>query len=112
LRNTGTYTIGDVIVYPCGNHRALAAAIVETIVINLACLIPQMAGGGVLIKLLFGTRYEVSVLLVGVGMIVYVVVGSPLATSWEQKYKAAICYRRTKFCLSRLSITKSCDDQM
>jgi cation/acetate symporter len=34
---------------------------VGTIIINLAYLIPQMAGSGVLIKLLFGFRYDVSV---------------------------------------------------
>jgi Sodium:solute symporter family len=52
LRNTGTYTIGDVIMYRMRQPPALAAAIVGTVVIHLAYLIPQMAGGGVLIKLL------------------------------------------------------------
>ena len=45
LRNTGTYTIGDVIMYRMRQPPALAAAIVGTIVINLAYLVPQMAGG-------------------------------------------------------------------
>jgi cation/acetate symporter len=56
LRNTGTYTIGDVIMYRMRQRPALAAATVGTIVINLAYLVPQMAGAGVLIKLLFGVR--------------------------------------------------------
>src|SRR5271154_3094790 len=38
LRNTGTYTIGDVIMYRMRQPPALAAAIVGTIVINLALL--------------------------------------------------------------------------
>ena len=63
LRNTGTYTIGDVIMYRMRQPPALAAAIVGTIVINLAYLIPQMAGAGVLIKLLFGIRYAYPVML-------------------------------------------------
>src|ERR1700751_4441024 len=90
LRNTGTYTIGDVIMYRMRQPPALAAAIVGTVVINLAYLIPQMAGGGVLIKLLFGIPYSVSVMLVGVGMIVYVAVGGMLATSWVQIVKAVL----------------------
>ena len=90
LRNTGTYTIGDVIMYRMRQPPALAAAIVGTVVINLAYLIPQMAGGGVLIKLLFGLRYDVSVVLVGVGMIIYVAVGGMLATSWVQIVKAVL----------------------
>src|SRR5277367_4609541 len=90
LRNTGTYTIGDVIMYRMRQPPALAAAVVGTIVINLAYLIPQMAGGGVLIKLLFGLPYNVSVMLVGLGMIVYVAVGGMLATSWVQIVKAVL----------------------
>ena len=90
LRNTGTYTIGDVIMYRMRQPPALAAAIVGTVVINLAYLIPQMAGGGVLIKLLFGLRYDVSVVLVGAGMIIYVAAGGMLATSWVQIVKAVL----------------------
>jgi cation/acetate symporter len=90
LRNTGTYTIGDVIMYRMRQPPALAAAIVGTIVINLAYLIPQMAGAGVLIKLLFGIPYSVSVMLVGLGMIVYVAAGGMLATSWVQIIKAVL----------------------
>jgi cation/acetate symporter len=90
LRNTGTYTIGDVILYRMRKPPALAASIVATIVINIAYLIPQMAGGGVLIKLLFGLRYDLSVALVGAGMILYVAIGGMLATSWVQIVKAAL----------------------
>jgi cation/acetate symporter len=90
LRNTGTYTIGDVIMYRMRQPPALAAAIIGTIVINLAYLVPQMAGGGLLIKLLFGFRYDVSVMLVGLSMIVYVAVGGMLATSWVQIIKAIL----------------------
>ena len=90
LRNTGTYTIGDVIMYRMRQPPALAAAIVSTVVINLAYLIPQMAGAGVLIKLLLGIPYNVSVMLVGCGMIVYVAAGGMLATSWVQIIKAVL----------------------
>ena len=69
---------------------ALAAAIIGTIVINLAYLVPQMAGAGVLIKLLFGIPYNVSVILIGGGMIIYVAVGGMLATSWVQIVKAVL----------------------
>lgn len=90
LRNTGTYTMGDVIMYRMRQPPALAAAIIANIVINLAYLIPQMAGGGVLIKLLFGFRYDVSVMLIGFGMVIYVAVGGMLATSWVQIIKAIL----------------------
>lgn len=90
LRNTGTYTIGDVIMYRMRRPPALAAAVIGTIVINLAYLVPQMAGGGVLLKLLFGLPYSYSVVLVGFGMIIYVAAGGMLATSWVQIVKAVL----------------------
>ncbi|HZC37429.1 MAG TPA: cation acetate symporter, partial [Sphingomicrobium sp.] len=90
LRNTGTYTLGDVIHYRMKRPPALAAAVLGTIVINLAYMVPQMAGGGVLLKLLLGLPYDVSVVLVGLGMIVYVAAGGMLATSWVQIVKAVL----------------------
>lgn len=90
LRNTGRYTLGDVIAYRTGRSTARVAAVVATIVINLAYLIPQMAGGAAVIKLLLGIPYSGSVVLVGVGMIVYVAFGGMLATTWIQIVKAIL----------------------
>jgi cation/acetate symporter len=62
-------------------------------------MVPQMAGGGVLLKLLFGLPYDVSVVLVGLGMIVYVAAGGMLATSWCRSSKPCSCCRRAQsFC--------------
>ena len=49
-----------------------------------------MAGGGALIKLLLGIPYSVSVVIVGLGMIVYVTFGGMLATTWVQIVKAIL----------------------
>jgi cation/acetate symporter len=53
-------------------------------------MVPQMAGGGVLLKLLLGLPYDVSVMLVGLGMIIYVAAGGMVATSWVQIVKAVL----------------------
>ena len=90
LRNTGRYTLGDVIAYRMQSPQARLAAVVGTIVVNLAYLIPQMAGAGVLIKLLLDIPYSVSVVLVGLGMMVYVAFGGMLATTWVQIIKAGL----------------------
>lgn len=90
LRNTGRYTLGDMIAYRMQRPEARLAAVVGTIVVSLAYLIPQMAGAGALIKLLLGVPYEVSVVLVGIGMIVYVMFGGMLATTWVQIIKAVL----------------------
>ena len=90
LRNTGRYTLGDVIAFRMKRPAARLAAVVGTIVVSLAYLIPQMAGGGALIKLLLGIPYPVSVVAVGLGMIVYVTFGGMLATTWVQIVKAVL----------------------
>src|SRR5260370_39907316 len=53
-------------------------------------MMAEVAGGGALLKLLLGLRYDVSVVLVGLGMIVYVAAGGMLATSWVQIVKAVL----------------------
>ena len=60
-----------------------APAIVGTVVINLAYLIPQMAGGGVLIKLLFGLRYDVSILIVRRDLRVASTFAFTVAVTWS-----------------------------
>lgn len=90
LRNTGRFTLGDAIAYRMKRPEARIAAVVGTIVVSLAYLVPQMAGGGALLKLLLGIPYSVSVIIVGIGMIVYVTFGGMLATTWIQIVKAVL----------------------
>src|SRR5258708_8624331 len=71
-------------------RTSLLAAIAGTVVVNFAYLMPQMAGAGVLVRLLTGISYDWAVLLVGVSMIVYVAFGGMLATTWVQIVKAGL----------------------
>src|SRR6266852_3584248 len=48
MRNTGKYTLGDVIRSRMQTRTSLLAAIAGTVVVNFAYLMPQMAGAGVL----------------------------------------------------------------
>lgn len=90
LRNTGKYTLGDVIYYRMQNRTSLLAAVSGTVVVNLAYLTPQMAGAGVLVRLLTDIPYVWAEILVGVSMIVYVAFGGMLATTWVQIIKAVL----------------------
>jgi cation/acetate symporter len=90
LRNTGRYTLGDVILYRMQSRTSLLAAVSGTIVVNFAYLMPQMAGAGALIKLLTGIPYNWAEVLVGTSMIVYVAFGGMLATTWVQIVKAVL----------------------
>jgi cation/acetate symporter len=90
VRNIGRFTMGDVINYRIRRKPALLAVAVCTIVINFAYLVPQMAGAGILLRLLLGLNYQTSVVVMGVAMIVYVTFGGQLATSWVQIVKAVL----------------------
>jgi len=90
MRNTGRFTLGDVIAERMQSRHARLAAVVGTIVVNLAYMVPQMAGAGALIKLMLGISYDASIVLVGTGMIVYVLFGGMIATTWVQIVKAVL----------------------
>lgn len=90
LRNSGKYTLGDVIRSRMQTRSSLLAAITGTIVVNFAYLMPQMAGAGVLVRLLTGISYDWAVIFVGASMIVYVAFGGMLATTWVQIVKAVL----------------------
>jgi cation/acetate symporter len=90
LRNTGRYTLGDVIAFRMRRPEARLAAVAGTIVVSLAYLIPQITGGAALIELLLGVPYQAAVAAVGSGMIVYVTLGGMVATTWIQIVKAVL----------------------
>src|SRR6201985_2350555 len=90
LRNSGRYTLGDVIRSRMQTRTSLWPAIAGTVVVNFAYLMPQMAGAGVLVRLLTGISYDWAVIFVGVSMIIYVAFGGMLATTWVQIVKAVL----------------------
>jgi cation/acetate symporter len=94
LRNTGRYTVGDVLSYRLRRRPVRSAAATSTLIISVLYLIAQIAGAGGLIALLLGipnsNRFAQSVViaLVGALMIVYVLVGGMRGTTWVQIFKA------------------------
>ncbi|HUH42197.1 MAG TPA: cation acetate symporter [Sulfurimonas sp.] len=88
LRNLGKYTFADVASYRLKQTPIRTLAASGSIATVVLYLIAQMVGSGKLIQLLFGLSYELAVVLVGVLMILYVVFGGMLATTWVQIIKA------------------------
>ncbi|MGL4455124.1 MAG: sodium:solute symporter family transporter, partial [Plesiomonas sp.] len=60
-------------------------------------LIAQMVGAGKLIELLFGLNYHVAVIMVGILMVLYVLFGGMLATTWVQIIKAVMLLSGASF---------------
>jgi len=88
MRNSGKYTIADVLAFRMKQQPARAAAALGTLSVVAFYLIAQMVGAGVLIEGLVGIDFWLSVVLTGAFMIIYIVAGGMLATSWVQIIKA------------------------
>jgi cation/acetate symporter len=90
LRNLGRYTFADVVALRFRPAPVRMAAALGTLATVIFYLIAQMVGAGSLIRLLFDIPFEAAVLLVGVAMMIYVLFGGMLATTWVQIVKAGL----------------------
>jgi cation/acetate symporter len=94
LRNTGKFTMGDVLSFRMRPRPVRAAAAVSTLAVSLFYLLAQMAGAGGLVALLLDVTDRAGqalvVAVVGVLMIVYVLVGGMRGTTWVQIIKATL----------------------
>ncbi|PWJ53346.1 cation/acetate symporter [Quadrisphaera granulorum] len=94
LRNTGKFTMADVLSFRLRQRPVRMAAALATLAVCFFYLLAQMAGAGGLVALLLGItapagQYAV-VAVVGVLMIVYVLVGGMKGTTWVQIVKAVL----------------------
>jgi cation/acetate symporter len=90
LRNLGRYTFADVVALHRRQRPTRIAAAVGTLATVIFYLIAQMVGAGGLIKLMFGLSYEAAIVIVGAVMILYVLLGGMIATTWVQIVKAVL----------------------
>src|SRR5271165_6186917 len=91
LRNAGKYTMADVLAYRLKARPVRAMASLSTLTVSTFYMIAQMVGAGALVALLLkgsGIKYSSAVIGVGILMIIYVVFGGMLATTWVQIIKA------------------------
>src|SRR6187399_3628272 len=94
LRNTGKFTMGDVLAFRMKQGPVRAAAAVSTLVVSFFYLLAQMTGAGGLVNLLLGVSGDVAqdivIAVVGVIMVLYVLIGGMKGTTWVQIIKAAL----------------------
>ena len=90
LRNLGKFTFADITSYRLNQGKVRTMAAVSSLVVVCFYLVAQMVGAGQLIKLLFGLDYNVALVVVGVLMMVYVIFGGMVATTWVQIIKACM----------------------
>ncbi|GAA3236555.1 cation acetate symporter [Pseudonocardia petroleophila] len=94
LRNTGKYTMGDVLAFRMRQRPVRAAAATSTLAVSFFYLLAQMAGAGGLVALLLnitdGFGQSVVIAIVGAVMIAYVLIGGMRGTTWVQIIKAVL----------------------
>jgi cation/acetate symporter len=91
LRNAGKYTMADVLAYRLSPRPVRSMAALSTLTVSTFYMIAQMVGAGALVSLLLpNVGFNIAVVCVGVLMIVYVVFGGMLATTWVQIIKAIL----------------------
>ncbi|MCW3816538.1 cation acetate symporter [Micromonospora sp. DR5-3] len=101
LRNSGRYTMADVLAFRMRQRPVRTAASVSTITVSIFYLLAQMVGAGALVALLLGikpgttflgmdadTAKVATIILVGALMIIYVTVGGMKGTTYVQIVKA------------------------
>ena len=90
LRNLGKYTFSDVVAFRLRQRPIKTAAAIGSLVTVLFYMTAQMVGAGSLIKLMFNLPYASALFLVGGLIILYVLFGGMLATTWVQIIKACL----------------------
>ena len=94
LRNTGKYTMGDVLAFKMRQRPVRAAAATSTLAVSFFYLLAQMAGAGGLVALLLNVTSKagqaVVIAIVGAVMIAYVLIGGMSGTTWVQIIKAVL----------------------
>jgi cation/acetate symporter len=90
LRNLGRFTFADISSYRLDQTKVRTLAALSSLTVVIFYLIAQMVGAGQLIKLLFGLPYHYAVIAVGTLMMVYVIFGGMIATTWVQIIKACM----------------------
>ena len=94
LRNTGRFTMADVLSFRLKQRPVRMAAATSTLTVSLFYLLAQMAGAGGLVALLLDVKsrggQSIVIAVVGILMIVYVLVGGMKGTTWVQIIKAVL----------------------
>src|SRR5512133_343552 len=94
MRNTGKYTMADVLSFRLRQGPVRTAAAVSTLAVSFFYLLAQMAGAGGLVALLLGVEGDwgqrLVIVLVGALMLFYVIYGGMKGTTWVQMIKAVL----------------------
>jgi len=84
IRRFGAYTIADFVAGRFHSRRLRLVALVGTLLVSIFYIVPQMVGAGDILGVLLGWDYTMAVVIAGVLITIYVVVGGMKATTYNQ----------------------------
>ncbi|MEA2171234.1 MAG: cation/acetate symporter [Solirubrobacteraceae bacterium] len=90
MRNAGKFTMVDVLAFRLRQGPARIAAAITTLAIAAFYVVAQSVAAGSLIEALVGVPFWVSVLVTVAAMMVYVLLGGMVATTWVQIIKSVL----------------------
>lgn len=91
LRNLGKYTYGDVVSFRLSQGPVRTMAAISSLIVVIWYLIGQAVGAGQLLHTLVPQMsYQLSIVIVGALIIIYVTFGGMKATTWVQIIKAGL----------------------
>src|SRR3954464_6015854 len=90
MRNAGKFTVADVLAFRLRAGPIRVAVAINTLLISGIYLIAQLVGAGGVIEALAGISFPLAVGVCGIFMVIYVVFGGMLATTWVQIIKAGM----------------------
>ncbi|AQS59984.1 cation acetate symporter [Desulforamulus ferrireducens] len=92
LRNTGKFTVADVLTARFNSQGIRIISAVTTLIICTFYLVPQIIGAGGLFHLLLGWDYLFTMLVVGIFMGLYVVLGGMRGTTYNQIIQGVVLW--------------------
>jgi cation/acetate symporter len=95
LRRLGRFTVTDVLTHRLDDRPVRLFCASANLVVLLFYMLSQVVGAGLLVNLLLGIPFAWSAAAVGVLMVVYVIFGGMLATTWVQVVKAVLLLAAT-----------------
>lgn len=91
LRNTGKFTLADLVSFRLRGRGVRATTALSTLAITIFYMIAQMVGVSALVNLLLPQLGDIAaIVVVGTLMLIYVLFGGMLATTWVQIIKATL----------------------
>jgi cation/acetate symporter len=90
MRRLGRYTLADVVAIRLAPRATRCAVSFATLILIPCYLVAQLIGAGGLVRVIFGLDDTTAIVSVGVIILVYVLFGGMLATTWVQIVKAVM----------------------